>query len=297
MHGTERKDKPMIPMQPRSPSSKFKRIPASQDWFEVYETAPNLFVFHEPRHYEATIVNLIIGEQKAALIDTGCGIANLRQAVEEVTNKPVIVINTHTHPDHLGSNCQFDEIAMFDHPLSHQVAEKGISHQILQTEILAENLVTKPWPRGFDPSGVSIPPYRVSHWLRDGEQVSLGGKDLEVIHTPGEAPDHICLLDRADRLLFCGDILLHGPVWTHLDGGSLEALIMSYRKLMKYFAEFDHLMPGHNRPWLEKTLLPETLEGAEKVLSGQAASQEIIDPWNRRLKQYSFGRFEILTPL
>ena len=39
----------------------------------------------------------------------------------------------------------------------------------------------------------------------------------EVIHAPGEAPDHICLLDRADRVLFCGDILLDGPVWTHLE--------------------------------------------------------------------------------
>jgi glyoxylase-like metal-dependent hydrolase (beta-lactamase superfamily II) len=294
---TKREDKSMISTQPRPAYSNFKRISTSQDWFEVYAIATDLLVFHEPRHYEATIVNLLIGEQKAALIDTGCGIGNLRQAVEEVTNKPVIVINTHTHLDHLGSNCQFDEIAMFDHPLSHHVAEEGVAHQILQTELLAENLVTKPWPRGFDPRGVAIPPYRVSHWLRDGEQVNLGGRDLEVIHTPGEAPDHICLLDRADRLLFCGDILLHGPVWTHLEGGSLEALIMSYRKLMNYFAEFDHVMPSHNDPWLEKNLLPETLEGAEKVLSGQAESQEIIDPWNRRLKQYSFGRFEILTSL
>ncbi len=39
---------------------------------------------------------------------------------------------------------------------------------------------------------------------------------------------------------------------------------------MGYFAEFDHLMPGHNQPWLDKGLLPETVAGAEKVISGQA---------------------------
>ena len=64
---------------------------------------------------------------------------------------------------------------------------------------------------------------------------------------------------------------------------------------MEYFDEFDHLMPGHNEPWLGKDLLPETLEGAETVLSGQAESREIVDPWDRRLKHYSFGRFQILT--
>lgn len=81
----------------QSAYSNFKEISISEDWFEVYEIATNLFVFYEPRHYERTIANLIIGQQKAALIDTGCGIGNLR----------------------------FDEIAMFDHPLSHRVAESG----------------------------------------------------------------------------------------------------------------------------------------------------------------------------
>ena len=64
---------------------------------------------------------------------------------------------------------------------------------------------------------------------------------------------------------------------------------------MVYFDDFDDLMPGHNQPWLRKDLLPETLAGAEKVLSGQAEPESIVDPWNRRLKQYSFGLFAIPT--
>ena len=103
------------------------------------------------------------------------------------------------------------------------------------------------------------------------------------------------MLDSADRLLFCGDILLQGPVWTHLEGGSLEELIVSYQKLMGFLDDFDHLMPSHNQPWLDKGLLPATLIGAQAVFSGQAEFREIVDPWNRRLRQYSFERFEILT--
>jgi hypothetical protein len=80
-----------------------------------------------------------------------------------------------------------------------------------------------------------------------------------------------------------------------LEGGSLADLVKSYRKLMNYFSEFDRLMPSHNEPWLDKDFLPETLKGAEKVLSGQAEPRDIIDPWKRRLKQYAFGRFQILT--
>jgi glyoxylase-like metal-dependent hydrolase (beta-lactamase superfamily II) len=162
--------------QPKSAYSNFNRICTSEDWFEVYEIAPQLYVFHEPRHYEGTIVNLVIGEHKAVLIDTGCGIGNLRAAVEAITDKPVTVINTHSHPDHLGGNRQFDEIVMFDRSLSHQVSEKGIDHRILEKEILAENLVTKPWPIGFDRGSFSIPPFHVSRWLQDGERLTVGGR-------------------------------------------------------------------------------------------------------------------------
>ncbi len=281
---------------PQSVWSNFKEVSISDDWFKIYEIAANLVVFYEPRHYEQTLVNLIIGRERAALIDTGCGIGDLRKAVKAVTDKPVVVINTHTHPDHLGSNYQFGDVAMFDHPLAHRVAEKGVPHQTMQNEILAEKLVIKPWPQDFDPNGFCLPPFRVSRWLRPGDRIDLGDRDLFVIHTPGEAADHICLLDRTDRLLFCGDILLHGPVWTHLEGGNLNDLVMSYRTLMGYFDDFDHLMPSHNEPWLGKELLPASLAGAEKVVSGQAEYREITDPWNRRLRQYSFGQFSILTP-
>jgi glyoxylase-like metal-dependent hydrolase (beta-lactamase superfamily II) len=281
---------------PRAVYSKFKQIPIAEEWFEVYAIADNLFVFYESRHCEEAISTLVIGQNKAALIDTGCGIGNLRRAVEEISDKPVMVINTHTHTDHLGSNHQFDEIAMFDHPWSHRVAKEGVSHQVMQAEILEESLVIKPWPEGFDPNGFSIPPFGVSRWLKEADRIDLGGRDLEVIHTPGEAPDHICLLDRVGRILFCGDILVHGSLWTHLEGGSLKDLITSYRKLMKYLDDFDHLMPSHNEPWLDKNLLPESLKGAENVLSGKAEYQEISDPWGRELRKYPFDRFDILTP-
>jgi glyoxylase-like metal-dependent hydrolase (beta-lactamase superfamily II) len=116
---------------PQSAWSNFKEISISDDWFKVYEIAANLFVFYEPRHYEQTLVNLIIGRERAALIDTGCGIGDLRKAVKAVTDKPVVVINTHTHPDHLGSNYQFGDVAMFDHPLAHRVAENGRDARLL----------------------------------------------------------------------------------------------------------------------------------------------------------------------
>jgi len=280
----------------RPPSDpRFRRIPTSEDWFEVSRIKSDLVAFRKARHYEETLISLRVGEQKAVLIDTGCGIGDLRKAVEQITDLPAMVINTHTHADHVGSNRQFDEIALFDHPVSRQLARDGISHEILRTEILAENLVYGPWPRGFEPSELELPPFPVARWLKDGDQIDLGRSALEVIHTPGEAPDHICLLDRAERVLFCGDILLHGAVWTHLEGASLKDLIASYSKLMGFFDAFDYLMPSHNEPWIDKDLLPESLAGAEKIAAGEVEPEAFVDPWNRRLHRYVWGRFELLA--
>ena len=275
--------------------SAFERILPQQDWFEIYRIKDNLFAIHEPRHYEGTTIYLLIGKTMAALIDTGCGIGDLRGVVRQITSKPVLVINTHTHLDHLGSNHQFADLAMLDHPLPRKIVSEGVAVEAYRAEILDEDLVQLPWPAGFDPKSARLRPFEVTRWLKEGDKIDIGDVVLEIMSAPGEAADNICLLDRTNRILFSSDILLHGGVWTHLDGGSVTQLADSYRRLMLHFDEFDRIMPGHGEPWLEKNLLPESLRGAEQVLSGEAEPSEFTDPWGRRLKKYAFGRFNIQT--
>jgi glyoxylase-like metal-dependent hydrolase (beta-lactamase superfamily II) len=272
-----------------------KEIKILDNWFKVFQIKPDLFVISEPHHYEKTLSSLIICEDKAILIDTGCGIGHLKKLIGEISNLDIMVINTHTHTDHIGCNHQFCEIAMFDHPLSHQVSKFGVSCQTMQNEILAEGLIEKQFFKKMQLKNYSLPSFRVNRWLNDGDIIKLDNRELLVIYTPGEAEDHICLLDRENRILFCGDILMHGPIWTHLERGNLADLIESYKKLMLFDNSFDLLIPSHNEPVYDKYLLQDSLGAAEKVLSGNADFTEKIDPWNRKIREYSFGRFQILT--
>ncbi len=272
-----------------------QRITIDDDWFEVQKINDSLFAISEPRHYEHTVLNLLIGGQHAVLIDTGCGIGNLRRVVELLTSHPVTVINTHTHLDHLGSNNQFSNIMMFDHPRSRSVSRDGAPQETLFWELINDKVVTLPWPSEFERETAALRPFEVSRWLKHGDVLEIGGTQLMVLHTPGEAPDHICLLDQTHRVLFCGDILLNGAVWSHLDGGDVAALRASYELLMRHYDEFDFLMPSHNAPRLSKDILPIALAGAEAVLGGKMRPEEGVDPWGRRYKKYSFGHISILT--
>ncbi|HTB13399.1 MAG TPA: MBL fold metallo-hydrolase [Bryobacteraceae bacterium] len=83
-------------------------------WFEVYRVAPGVFAIYEPHQSEETISYLIVGQTKALLFDTGMGIGNIQHATAELTRLPIVVLNSHTHVDHVGGNWQFDTILAMD---------------------------------------------------------------------------------------------------------------------------------------------------------------------------------------
>ena len=95
---------------PRAAWSAFTKVEQSQDWYEVYELQPGLFAIYEPGQFEEVISFLIEGETRALLFDTGLGIGDMRRVVDQLTDLDVVVLNSHTHYDHIGGNNLFDNI-------------------------------------------------------------------------------------------------------------------------------------------------------------------------------------------
>lgn len=136
---------------------------------------------------------VVIGEEKALLLDTGFGNADIKAFVEEnITTLPLVVVNSHIHPDHSGGNGQFDVVYVEEHE---KEDEEGVYFYKI------------PGMRAACEAVVAGGEYRFAH-LKDGDVIDLGGRELEVIWIPGHTPGAIALYDRKTQILLSGDAIL-----------------------------------------------------------------------------------------
>src|SRR5215469_16199822 len=126
-----------------------KRVIPDEPWFEVYQVAPATFAIYEPHQFEETISYLLVGTKQALLFDTGMGIGNIHAVVARLTSRPIVVLNSHTHNDHVGGNWQFPFVFGMNTAFTRNNA-KG-SRTDAQAE-LAEGEVCGDLPKGFDPA-------------------------------------------------------------------------------------------------------------------------------------------------
>ena len=279
---------------PRVIYAMLEKVETSQPWFEVYHVKPDIYVIYEPYQFEEAISYLVLGDEKAALIDTGCGIGNIRELVEELTHLPVMVVNTHAHNDHVAQNYLFDEVATYDDKISREVSQTGYGYEKM-AHLISDGMTWKPLPESFDPEGYHVPPFTVTCWLKDGDIIDLGNRKLEVIYTPGHSTDSVCLLDRDARMLWTGDIFYTGGIYTYLPGGDIDEFIKSYHRIIGMFPFYDKLMPSHNEPLVKKEILERVLDAVVSIQKGTAGNYIEGFDGDVPVRRYNYNRFAIIT--
>ncbi len=178
------------------------------------------------------IMYLLVGEDRALLIDTGYGEGNIRAFIETITQKSLVVVNTHGHFDHTGGNGWWPEVYMAEGSFA------DCRHTFLP--IHDEWFHKQPYPD-----------YRV-HFLHDGDILDIGGQQIEILSIPAHHGGSIALLDKKNHVLFTGDELESGQVLllTECKAPYFLEVVKSHldnmKKLKARRAEFDFLCPAHN---------------------------------------------------
>ncbi len=171
------------------------------------------------------------------IIDPGCYEKGeqeaLTSALEKEECQPVRLINTHCHIDHvLGNKFVADhyglslEMHELDVPLLHSVADYAPMYGFR-----------------YDPSP------EPASFLKEGDKVTFGNSELEVLHVPGHAPGHIVLLCRDQEFIIGGDVLFRGGIGrTDLPGGEHNTLIRGIKEKLLPIGDAWTVYPGHGEP-------------------------------------------------
>lgn len=253
-------------------------------WFDVRSVDPGVWLIEEPFHAEQVKSYLIAGDDRAILLDTGMGVADIRAVAESLTDLPISVVNSHAHWDHIGGNHSFAEIAI--HPAEAADLEGGVSNETLRPWF-AEKHLTGPLPDGVTAESVVIPPSHATHLLTDGEMIDLGGRSLEVIHGPGHSPGGISLFDRANGLLFSTDVAYAGALYVYARE-DLPIYQQSLARLAALASNVRLVLPCHNESPISSKILPRMADGLQAVLDGRTPD------WRRgSVSGWEFGDFSL----
>jgi glyoxylase-like metal-dependent hydrolase (beta-lactamase superfamily II) len=275
-------------VHPRPVYATLEKTGTFQDWFDVYKLTEGTYAIYEPNQFEEAISFLVLGRDRGIIIDTGTGIGNIRDVVEELTDLPVDVVLTHEHYDHVAAAYRWDEIVMYDNPEALEVLARGRDNASLQKYVQGDFL-WKPLPAGFDPDSWTVPSMTPTRLVTEGDRIELGGRTLEVIYTPGHSPGSMCLLDVQNRILFTGDHFFPGPLYAHAPDVDFPVYIESNKKLVDRIDEFDKLCSGHNDPWVDSEVLVRVSQAFDTILEGEGKYDE-----DEGLRRYYFDGFDVL---
>jgi len=255
---------------PRPEYQTLKRVPVTDPWFEVYEVVPGVLAIYEPHQAEETISYLILGKKRALLFDTGMGISDIRKVTGELTQLPIVVLNSHTHNDHVGGNWEFDTVYGMDTDFTR--ANAMGSRQDAQDE-LGSGMICGDLPKNFDSKSYATRPWKVSRFLHDHDKIDLGGRTIEVVSAPGHTPDAISLLDRANGLLFTGDTYYPAPIWLYRPETDLDQYVASVKRLAALAPQIKLVLGQHNIPFAQPSVLPRLVVAIETVRAGKVPAE------------------------
>jgi glyoxylase-like metal-dependent hydrolase (beta-lactamase superfamily II) len=194
------------------------------------------------------------------------GISSILKVTKQLTAKPVVVLNSHTHNDHVGGNWEFQYVFAMDTAFTRKNALG--SRADAQGEIEPGQICGK-LPVGFNPRTYETKKWKIFHFVHDGFKINLGARTVEIVATPGHTPDSIALIDRANGLLFTGDTYYPAPIWLYRPETDMDAYVASVKRLAALAPKVKMVLGAHNIPVADPDVLPKLVDAIVAVRAGK----------------------------
>uniref|UniRef100_A0A8D0BQ45 Metallo-beta-lactamase domain containing 2 n=1 Tax=Salvator merianae TaxID=96440 RepID=A0A8D0BQ45_SALMN len=243
------------------------------EWFAHKSLGGGIYWIQE-RFYESgnrANIWLVRGSQRDVVIDTGLGLRSLpdylhlagllgatesaadggggpndedeKEAAVGGRRKPLLAVATHVHFDHAGGLHQFEEVAV--HSAEAGALRRGDNYETV-TWLSDSEVVRQPSP-GWSARQFRVRPVQPTHVLQEGDVISLGDRQLTVMHMPGHSRGSICLHDRERKILFSGDVVYDGSMIDWLPYSRINDYVSTCQRLIELVNRglVEKVLPGH----------------------------------------------------
>lgn len=167
----------------------------------------------------------------AAIVDPGGEAPRLIREIEQRGLKLEKILLTHGHFDHVGATADVAE--HFNVPIVGPQKEDAF---------WIEGLTEQSQMFGVEPCRAFTP----DQWLEEGDKVTVGNIELDVLHCPGHTPGHVVFVDKQDKLISMGDVLFRGGVGrSDFPRGNHQDLIRSIKEKVLPLGDEYRFIPGH----------------------------------------------------
>lgn len=251
------------------------------------ECRKGIYVIDE---FGCTEIYVIVGNERALVIDTGTGIGDLKGLIEtRITQKPYDVIASHNHVDHLGGAGWFDKIYMHPADIEHTDPFFPPTWEFRKT--YAE-IVNGPAEDGCDYTEEDIRPWPATPEfipLKDGQVFDLGGRKVTAWHCPGHTAGEMVFIDDLTRTLICGDAFNCNWLFDCSKVGepkeNVKVALDAMKRIYDMRDQYDVVYNLHHdfRPFGEpfsKEIICDLMACLETLLDGTAEFREIDDALN-----------------
>jgi hydroxyacylglutathione hydrolase len=168
---------------------------------------------------------------EAVVIDPGGDIARIQEVLKREQLKLVKILVTHGHIDHAGGVAALAEVSGVPIEGPHEDDRFWIEGMPQQSKMFGFPVV-----KTFEPT----------RWLKEGDRVTFGQVELEVLHCPGHTPGHVVFFHRPGALAQVGDVLFQGSIGrTDFPRGDHQTLIRSIKEKLFPLGDEVNFIPGH----------------------------------------------------
>ncbi len=210
------------------------------DWFTIDRIDADTYIISEYRHWEETHCYLLNGNKRSLLIDTGLGICNISEEVKKLTDKPVTAIATHIHWDHIGGHKYYPDFYAHEEEVDWLAGGFPLSMDTIRAMVVDRCDL----PDGYDVSTYEFFQGTPTRILHDHDTIDLGGRVIEILHTPGHSPGHMCFWEKNRGYLFTGDLVYKDTLFAYYPSTDPQAYLTSLEKVAALPAK--RVFPAHH---------------------------------------------------